>query len=126
MDEHAQQEVGTPHELSTFEKLRLGHGLLTERQFHAAIVSGEMEAWSIGPRCYVLVGWGESKYGRTLNILTAVGMMTRADECMETIERYARSKGARAIMSVGRIGWTSIAKHHGYAVEPCMLMKKVL
>lgn len=126
MDEQAQQKRTAPNKLSIFEQLRIGHGILSVPQFQEGLKNGDLEAWVVGPECYVLVAWGTSIHGSTLNILTAVGDMAYSDECMRTIEKYARAKGAGMIISVGEIGWMRVAQRHGYDTRTCLLMKKVL
>lgn len=126
MDQQAQAERPASNELSIAEQLRIGHGILTRQQFQEGLRSGDMEVWIVGPQCYVLVTWGISRYGKTLNILTALGSMHHADECMGTIEKYARVKGAGMIISVGELGWMRVAERHGYETKTCLLMKKVL
>lgn len=113
-------------ELSVMERLRLGHGLLSPKQFHAALVAGDLEVWQLPNDCYALMQWGECALGRTANIITTVGRMADADDAFAAIERGARINGAAVIMSVGAQGWTRKALQHGYDVVPRILMTKVL
>lgn len=110
----------------TIEALRIGHGILDREQFLRCLYTGEFECWQLPHDQFALVSWGQHKSGPALNILTTVGSIEHAKEGLAAIERGAKARGAKVVISVGRLGWRSLVKHAGYTVEPCILMTKVL
>lgn len=111
------------------EPLRLGHGLLSREQFLKMLMDGTFEIWRLPLNGYALISWGESEHGKTCNIMTShgdAGNPEAVDAAIKAIERIARERGARVVLSVGRVGYASAAKANGYKVERCILMKKVL
>lgn len=52
--------------------------------------------------------------------------MDTAKEGLAAIERGAKARGAKVVISVGRFGWRSLVKQAGYVVTPSILMVKVL
>lgn len=110
------------------EPLRLGHGLLSREQFLQMLMDGTFEIWRLPHNCYALISWGESEHGKTCNIMTGCGVITpeSVDAGIKAIDRIARERGARVVISVGRPGYAKAAKANGYHVERCIIMRKVL
>ncbi len=109
-----------------YESLRKGHGLLSPAQFYEAMRTDAIRVLDLPHDCYALYAVGESEEGRVLNILTTTGDATHGDAGLAAIEYEARRIGAKLVMSVGRPGWTGLARAHGYDVTPCVLMRKKL
>lgn len=109
-----------------YESLRKGHGLLSPAQFYEAMRTDAVRVLALPHDCYALYAVGESEEGRVLNILTTTGDAAHGDAGIVAIEDEARRIGARCVMSVGRPGWTGLARNHGYDVTPCILMRKTL
>lgn len=120
------QETAAAITADELEQLRLGHGLLSPQQFRNALLMHDIEIWPLPHRQFALMAWGDSADGRVANILTTVGSMEHAADGLREIEYLAKTWGARAVMSVGRPGWTRLVQDMGYTVAPCILMKKVL
>ncbi len=114
---------------SVVEPLRVGHGLLSKEQFVRLLMDRTFEIWRLPYGAYALISWGECEHGKTCNIMTTCGDATNAehvDAGMKAIEKIARDRGARMVISVGRPGYKAVALNNGYTVQPCILMKKVL
>ena len=107
------------------EALRKGQDLLSVDQFANALADGSQEILmtSFG---FALIGWGETAVGKTMNILTVKTEMENADIGMHEIEAAAYERGARAIIAMGRHGWTDFLKKHGYTTQPIIVARKEL
>ena len=109
------------------ERLRLGHAVLSKRQFIEELASGRFEIWALPADAYALITWGTTEHGETCYILTVTGeSATGAESGLLAIEAAARKRGARVVASVGRPGWKPLVIKHGYKVTPKILMIKVL
>lgn len=124
------KEAKTNELKAVIEPLRIGHGLLSKEQFLKMLMDGTFEIWRLPHNAYALISWGECEHGTTCNIMTTCGNdandLRIVNDGMEAIERIARERGARVIISVGRPGYKRAALNRGYIVQPCILMKKVL
>lgn len=114
------------HGAFEMEALRAGHALLSREQFQEALIGTELEVLALPNNCAALIAWGECADGRVLNILTTVGSERHADLALMCIEAAAKERGAKVVMSVGRRGWSALAKRHSYIVNDCILMRKNL
>lgn len=131
MDEQAQRDKeAKTHELkAVVEPLRIGHGLLSREQFLHMLMDGTFEIWRLPHNSYALISWGECEHGKTCNIMTTHATIENTqtiEDGMAAIERIARERGARVVITVGRPGYKRVALNRGYTVTPCVLMKKVL
>jgi hypothetical protein len=103
-----------------------GYGVVSAEQFADQLSSGEIEIWSLVPGAYALITWAETKYGRTLNVLTTAGDESVFATGLQALERVARANGAQAIYSVGHPGWTKYVMVEGYIVQRSIVMIKEL
>jgi hypothetical protein len=110
----------------TMEKLREGHSILSQEQFCAALFNKEIEVLALPSDCAVLMTWGEVKEGKAFNILTVCGDLMHFETAYDALEEAAIASGADVIISVGRVAYKKLMQNHGYNIEPCILMKKVL
>lgn len=108
------------------EDLRIGHGLLTREQFAKELRDGNLIMLALPRSCYALVSIGSCEVGLAVNILTTTGNAKYALEGLLAIERFARDRQAKMVISVGRPGWTKLAESQGYSVQRTIIMKKVL
>lgn len=111
---------------SVLERLRHGHGVLSQQQFRERIQTGQLEVWQLTGAFYALVEWGEALGKRALTILTTTGVMQEADDAFAAVERGAKAGGAEIIIGIVLPGWTKLAMKHGYDVLPLVLMRKAL
>jgi hypothetical protein len=107
------------------DALRLGQNLLTIDQFANALAEGEQEILmtSFG---FALVSWCETSAGKTMNILTVTTDMEVADIGIHEIEAAAQERDTKAIITMGRPGWTLFLERHGYSVTPTIVARKEL
>jgi len=107
------------------EALRKGQDLLDSEQFAAVLAEGAQEILmtSFG---FALVTWGETTVGRTMNLLTVTTDMEVADIGVQEIEMAAYERGAKAIIAMGRAGWTALMQRHGYSTQPIVIFRKEL
>lgn len=110
----------------TMEKLREGHSILSPEQFCTALFNKEIEVLALPNNCATLMCWGETKEGKAFNILTVCGDLMHFENAYNALEEAAIASGADVIISVGRPAYKKLMVSHGYHVEPCILMKKVL
>jgi hypothetical protein len=117
----------TAHKLTDVaENLRLGHGILSKAQFLIAVQSGELEIWQLPEGSYALIGWGQCEQGETCNIMTVTGDASNGSVGLEAIEKIAKTRGAKMIITVARMGWKQLLQDNGYEITPKVLAKKVL
>ena len=112
-------------EYPEMEALRKGQDLLDSEQFAAVLAEGAQEILmtSFG---FALVTWGETTVGRTMNLLTVTTDMEVADIGVQEIEMAAYERGAKAIIAMGRAGWTALMQRHGYSTQPIVIFRKEL
>jgi hypothetical protein len=108
------------------ESLRLGHGILSKAQFLFAIQSGELEIWQLPEGSLALIGWGTCEQGETCNIMTVTGDASHGSVGLEAIEKIAKMRGAKMIITIARMGWKQLLQDNGYEITPKVLAKKVL
>jgi hypothetical protein len=117
----------TAHKLTDVaENLRLGHGILSKAQFLIAVQSGELEIWQLPKGSYALIGWGQCEQGETCNIMTVTCDARNGSVGLEAIEKIAKTRGAKMIITVARMGWKRLLQDNGYEITPKVLAKKVL
>lgn len=124
--ENTRPETATNKLRDIIEALRTGHGVLNREQFLRCLYTGEFECWSLPYDQYALITWGQHMAGPAVNILTTVGNMEHAVEGLAAIERGARARGAKIVISAGRLGWKQLVTAAGYKTQPLLLMTKVL
>jgi hypothetical protein len=101
--------------------------VLNREQFINELENGSFEVWALPAGAFALIAFGVTEPGLTCNILTVTGdSETAAESGLIAIEKMARERGARVVMSVGRPGWESLMRKHGYTITPKILMSKVL
>lgn len=101
--------------------------MLNRAQFIRELSTGSFEVWTLPAGAYALIAFGTTEHGLTCNILTVTGESeTAAESGLLAIEKMARKRGARVVMSVGRPGWAPLMRKHGYTIIPKILMSKVL
>lgn len=113
-------------EAPAMEELRRGHSILSVQQFRLALEEGAIEVLMLPHHGAALVAFGECEEGKCLHILTTTGQMEHANAGLRGIEAAAKARDCKVVMSVGRAGWTSLARFRGYTVTPSIIMKKVL
>lgn len=67
-----------------------------------------------------------STYGKTMNILTIVGVRDHWQGGVDGIEKVARDNSAALIYSVGFPGWKNILEKNGYKTRAMLRMIKEL
>jgi hypothetical protein len=108
------------------ERLRTGHSLLSPAQFAAALYASDLEVLLFENECAVLCSWGYMRYGYTCSILTVHCNTEQAEYLLPLLETAVRTRGGKAMISVGHAGWSRLVKRHGFIVKPCVFMEKVL
>lgn len=102
-----------------------GYGYTTREELIDLIDDGVFQIWRAA-NIYALVEFVNTKYGKTLNVLTVAGSKPDWDVGIAALERIARLNGAVYIYSVGHLGWEKAMKLHGYKTERVLRMSKEL
>jgi hypothetical protein len=91
-----------------------------------AIDNGMFEIYRLTPSAWALVEFVETRYGKTMNILTVVGSREQWEPGWIAVEKIARSNQCDLIYSVGHPGWKRFMEERGFATEPMMKMTKFI
>jgi hypothetical protein len=107
--------------IDTFVK---GFDFFTREQMIAAIDSGMFQIYQLTPRAWALLEFVDTRYGKTMNILTVAGSRNEWAPGWVSIEKIARENQCDLIYSVGHPGWKRFMESHGFKTEPMMKMSK--
>lgn len=107
------------------DTLCAGYGYTTREELISLIEDGVFQIWRASD-IYALVEFVDTKYGKTLNVLTVTGSKPDWDVGIAALERIARLNGAQYIYSVGHLGWEKAMRRHGYKTERVLRMSKAL
>jgi hypothetical protein len=99
---------------------------ITQEDFVENLASGQYEIWKLAPECWMLCEFIETNRGKTMNILTIVGIRKNWQIGVDSIERVARDNDAKLIYSVGYPGWKRLLERNGYKTRRMMRMTKEL
>lgn len=89
-----------------------------------AIASGMFEIWRLADNAYALIEFVDTRYGKTLNVLTVAGGRDAWETGLLALEKIARDEGATCIYSIGHPGWRNLMQAHGYKTMMMMKMMK--
>jgi hypothetical protein len=109
--------------IDTFVK---GFDFFTREQMLEAIDSGMFEIYQLTPGAWALVEFVETRYGKTLNILTVAGSRDQWGPGWIAVEKIAREQGCNLVYSVGHPGWKRFMEERGFTTEPMMKMMKFI
>ncbi len=109
--------------IDTFVK---GFDFFTRDQMLDAIDSGMFEIYQLTPKAWALVEFVETRYGKTMNILTVAGSREEWEPGWVSVEKIARAQQCDMIYSVGHPGWKRFMEDRGFKTEPMMKMMKFI
>jgi hypothetical protein len=89
-----------------------------------AINDGMFQIYKLTRAAYALVEFVETRYGRTMNILTVTGSREEWPDGWRSIEKIARENECSMIYSVGHPGWKKFMEAQGFKTEPMLKMTK--
>lgn len=89
-----------------------------------AIDSGMFQIYRLTPSAWALVEFVETRYGKTMNILTVAGSREQWEPGWVAVEKIARANECNQIYSVGHPGWKRFMEERGFVTEPMMKMVK--
>lgn len=112
----------TPDEL--IDAFVQGYDFFTREQMIAAIDEGMFEIYKLTPGAYALVEFVETRYGKTMNILTVAGSRDQWAPGWVSIEKIARKNQCSLIYSVGHQGWRRFMEARGFVTSPMLKMVK--
>jgi hypothetical protein len=91
-----------------------------------AIDSGMFEIYQLTPAAWALVEFVDTRYGKTMNILTVAGSREEWEPGWIAVEKIARAQGCDLVYSVGHPGWKRFMEERGFTTEPMMKMMKFI
>jgi hypothetical protein len=89
-----------------------------------AIDSGMFQIFKLTNGAFALVEFVETRYGKTMNILTVAGSREKWEAGWAAVEKIARSNKCDLIYSVGHPGWKRFMEAQGFTTEPMLKMVK--
>lgn len=101
-----------------------GLEFLSREQLVAQLESGSIEIWRLSSRGWALLEFLDTKYGKTMNILTIVGGQAQWQRGVAALETIAKEQGCKLIYSVGYPGWIRLLRKHGWQTRLMMRMTK--
>lgn len=99
---------------------------ITQEDFIDCLDSGQYQIWKLAPECWMLCEFITTNRGKTMNILTIVGIKKNWQAGVDAIERVARENDCSLIYSVGYPGWKRLLERNGYKTRRMMRMTKEL
>lgn len=103
-----------------------GFDFFTREQMLEAIASEIFHIFQLSAGAWALIEFVDTRYGKTMNILTVTGSRDHWEDGWHAIEKIARKTECKVIYSVGHPGWKSFMESHGFTTEPMLKMMKVL
>jgi hypothetical protein len=101
-----------------------GFDFFTKEQMLDAIDSGMFQIYKLTRAAYALVEFVDTRYGKTMNILTVAGSREEWQGGWNAVEKIARSNNCNMIYSVGHPGWKRFMEAQGFTTEPMLKMTK--
>lgn len=89
-----------------------------------AIDAGMFHIFRLTSGAWALIEFVETRYGKTMNILTVVGSRDHWKPGWTAIEKIATSHHCDLIYSVGHPGWKRFMEQQGFTTEPMLKMTK--
>lgn len=89
-----------------------------------AIDSGMFQIYQLTPKAWALLEFVDTRYGKTMNILTVAGSRAEWSPGWVSIEKIARENQCDLIYSVGHPGWKRFMEEMGFKTEPMLKMSK--
>lgn len=89
-----------------------------------AIDSGMFQIYKLTKRAWALVEFVDTRYGKTMNILTVAGSRAEWEGGWDAVEKIARTNNCDLIYSVGHPGWRRFMEAQGFTTEPMLKMVK--
>lgn len=89
-----------------------------------AIDSGMFQIFKLTRAAFALVEFVETRYGKTMNILTVAGSRAEWEGGWVAVEKIARANNCDLIYSVGHPGWKRFMETQGFKTEPMLKMIK--
>lgn len=89
-----------------------------------AIDSEMFQIYRLTKAAYALIEFVETRYGKTMNILTVTGSRDEWKGGWNSIEKIAKENHCDMIYSVGHPGWKRFMEEQGFRTEPMLKMIK--
>jgi hypothetical protein len=89
-----------------------------------AISTGMFHIYQLTAQAFALIEFVDTRYGKTMNILTVAGDRENWEPGWQSIERIARANNCDLIYSVGHPGWKRFMESQGFTTEPMLKMVK--
>jgi hypothetical protein len=89
-----------------------------------AISSGMFQIYQLTAQAFALIEFVDTRYGKTMNILTVAGDRENWEPGWISIEKIARANNCDLIYSVGHPGWKRFMESQGFKTEPMLKMVK--
>src|SRR6187399_223718 len=94
--------------------LYAGYPLYSREEFARRLHAKEWEIVQLANNCYALVEFITTADGYSLQVLTCYGNAEGSEGAMEDIERFARKRGAVAVVGLARYGWRPMLESMNY------------
>lgn len=101
-----------------------GFDFFTREQMLDAIESGMFQIYRLTRTAYALIEFVETRYGKTMNILTVAGLREDWEPGWAAVERIAKENACDLIYSIGHPGWKRFMEAQGFTTEPMLKMAK--
>lgn len=103
-----------------------GFDFFTREQMLDAIESEMFQIYKLTRTAYALIEFVDTRYGKTMNILTVAGLHEDWEPGWTSVERIAKENACDLIYSVGHPGWKKFMEAQGFTTEPMLKMVKRL
>lgn len=91
-----------------------------------AIDSGMFQIYQLTRAAFALIEFVDTRYGKTMNILTVAGSQSEWESGWRSIEKIAVENDCDMIYSIGHPGWKRFMQAQGFETEPMLKMMKVV